>query len=789
MECEEKKHAAVRRKNTLLLKHAAVRRKNKGKTPSSTSRLAIVFNLIVQTEIFPLLLRKMSSQSPPIETTQEVVRSPRRARIPRPEKGIYLIKDLQANQWLEMNVPINVDEDDIPISDKCAYDNALNLRSKVWIDFMNEKKEDGSEWAYCKHCNKKYAGSSRVGTSSLSNHLKTCFAYKQSKRQKLDVGQQILKMGEKMIDGSVDISFFEFNQQISRDDFTRMVIYHEYPFSIADHVFFRVFLRNLQPMFKLITRMTVKADCLKMYEIEKKNIYEELESLPCKVSLTSDMWTSRTMEGYLCLTCHFIDNDWKFQKKILNFINVETPHTGEEISKSITARLYDWNIDNKVFSITLDNCTTNDVVIREMLKVFHSKKSLISNGEFLHVRSCAHILNLIVQDGLGYLRESIHNIRESIKFVKSSQARLERFKKIANQVRSHKSSFFYDVPTRWNSTYLMLVNTLKFKEAFNRMAECDMKYTCAPSEYEWNLAEMIVGCLKLFYDVTERIFGCRYPTSNLYFNDICDIYLALKKWNTSEVNCISNMAASMLEKFEKYWGITSIILGIASILDPRYKMKSIQYFFREIYSYEEERKMNIENVKNALFRFYDAYVEKYDIHDIIPHGHVSTSIATSSTSNSNLAKLAFFVMETTEETPQKSELELYLDEKVHPGAGIEDGTFDILSWWKLNGRKYPMVAQIARDVLAIPISTVASESAFSTGGRVLDEYRSSLKPSTVEALICTHDWLKAKGNGIAHLGSIDAYSTITSASIIDSEYAIHAAILTGKDEEMAGEDV
>jgi hypothetical protein len=54
----------------------------------------------------------------------------------------------------------------------------------------------------------------------------------------------------------------------------------------------------------------------------------------------------------------------------------------------------------------------------------------------------------------------------------------------------------------------------------------------------------------------------------------------------------------------------------------------------------------------------------------------------------------------------------------------------------------PYPAEIARDVLAVPISIVASESAFSIGGCVLDSFRSSLYPLTIEAMICTQNWIR-----------------------------------------------
>jgi hypothetical protein len=49
--------------------------------------------------------------------------------------------------------------------------------------------------------------------------------------------------------------------------------------------------------------------------------------------------------------------------------------------------------------------------------------------------------------------------------------------------------------------------------------------------------------------------------------------------------------------------------------------------------------------------------------------------------------------------------------------------------------------------MAVQVSTIASESAFSAGGRVVDPYRSSLDPDMVEALICTKDWVAAEREG------------------------------------------
>ena len=68
-----------------------------------------------------------------------------------------------------------------------------------------------------------------------------------------------------------------------------------------------------------------------------------------------------------------------------------------------------------------------------------------------------------------------------------------------------------------------------------------------------------------------------------------------------------------------------------------------------------------------------------------------------------------------------SEVEMYLKDPIEDPSNLK---LNVLLWWRVNGSRYPILEKIARYILVVPVSTVASESAFSTGRHIIDEYRS-----------------------------------------------------------------
>ncbi|WOL04940.1 AC transposase [Canna indica] len=102
--------------------------------------------------------------------------------------------------------------------------------------------------------------------------------------------------------------------------------------------------------------------------------------------------------------------------------------------------------------------------------------------------------------------------------------------------------------------------------------------------------------LELFYGVTALFSGTLYPTSNVYFLNICEVRIALRERRSDPNVIIQQMVTTMIAKFDKYWGVINRVMIVGTILNPGYKMLLLNYFFARIYG--DDAEYEIQKVKN-----------------------------------------------------------------------------------------------------------------------------------------------------------------------------------------------
>ncbi|KAL0011073.1 hypothetical protein SO802_006181 [Lithocarpus litseifolius] len=482
------------------------------------------------------------------------------------------------------------------------------------------------------------------------------------------------------------------------------------PFRFVEYTSIRAIFAYLCPEATIITRNIARSDLIKMHGREKEKIKFMLKDAPSRISLTSDLWTSVITNGYMCITAHFIDRNWVLQKRVLNFCFMLPPHNGVSLFEKMYNLLCEWEIENKVFSVTLDNASSNDVSVDILRTQLSIRKALVCNGEFFHLRCFAHILNLIVQDGLKEIDIAIQKIRESVKYVKVSQVRKQKFLESVNQMSLDGKRGSQEVPTRWNSIFLMIENALYYRRAFFHLELTESNDKNCPTVDEWSKVEKIDKFLAVFYDATCAFSGTKYPAANLYFPSVFMIYLTLRQQMENEDEYLRRMAIQMLAKFEKYWLDFNVLLAIAVSLDPRYKLQFVDFCCKKLYGYSGSPAYL--NVREKLFSLFMEYANNAPTTSTATgkHGgkvvHVSPIQSFSKETRAVMQEFDLFEIEEESAHSQKSQLELYLDEpRVDRSANI-----NILAFWKAIQFRFPELASMARDVLSVPISIVASES-------------------------------------------------------------------------------
>ncbi|XP_031247880.1 zinc finger BED domain-containing protein RICESLEEPER 2-like [Pistacia vera] len=311
----------------------------------------------------------------------------------------------------------------------------------------------------------------------------------------------------------------------------------------------------------------------------------------------------------MVLIGHFVDGNWRLQKRILNFLYIAPPRTGSQIADLIYKCLKEWGIENKVYTISMDNASSNDTAIRILKENLAIDNRLLCGGRLFHVRCCAYILNLIVQDGLSQIRSIIDDVRDSVAYVKQTESRLIVFSEIVQMLRLPNRKLILDCKTRWNSTFEMLSIAVKFKNVFERYKEKDPHYNCCLSVEELVKVEQVCEVLGVFSTITNVISRNEYPTANIYLSEIFRVKVMLDQKSVDENDFIRHMVTKMKQKFDKYWGECNLLMCVVVVLDPRCKMAVLDYCLPKMYG-EIDAQVHKSKVKD-VYQIYQEYVDYY----------------------------------------------------------------------------------------------------------------------------------------------------------------------------------
>jgi hypothetical protein len=301
------------------------------------------------------------------------------------------------------------------------------------------------------------------------------------------------------------------------------------------------------------------------------------------------------------------------------------------------------------------------------------------------------------QLALGAVSEIVNKIRETTRYIKSSQTVLAKFNEMAKEVGIMTTKcLFLDNPMQWNSTYSMLEAALEFKDVLILLQENDTAYSIFLSEIEWERLTAVTSYLKLFFEVLNIFTNRKYPTANIFFPELCDVKLHLIEWCKNSDVYISSLALKLRSKFDEYWDKCSLGLAVAAMLDPRFKMKLVDYYYPQIYGSMSTSR--IEEVFDGVKALYNEHSIGSPLasHDQglawqVGNGTGPLNLPWSAKdSRDRLMGFDKFLHETSQGEGAKSDLEKYLEEPLFP----RNVDFNILNWWKVHTPRYPVLSML-----------------------------------------------------------------------------------------------
>ncbi|KAK3199703.1 hypothetical protein Dsin_023118 [Dipteronia sinensis] len=528
-------------------------------------------------------------------------------------------------------------------------------RSDVWDKFEKYKDEDGKDLAKCNLCEKLFDGSSKKGTTHLRNHFNSC----QKKRNEGGASDS----GDKPAGNSVT------DQQSNHLDRVKTLIKQcrwPSPNQVGD------------------------ADIISVYNEEKEKLRMYFEKLCCRFSL---MIKYVVYGNYTCFKVCFIDDDWKLKEKIIGVKCIE----GDQNMEVLKTVLLDLGIDNKIFSMVTDSHSeiyVDKYVMSsdERENRFSGQVSLLSNCKFC----VPDFSNMYISCG-GFedrMGEVLHDHMSKIfNYITQTSSKIVTFRMAIGKARSlGKEVTAEDIPTeeKLENMYWfdLLTIALGLKEAFFELENIDLDFKPINlTKEEWD----VITTFYLFCDEENDIdgmlcFGPECETANMYFPALCRMYKKSLVLVTLDSFICGERYRQLVRdveicrnQFKNCWNQYNLILAVAAVLDPRFKMDIVKHWYKKIYGDECETQFEI--FMNYFTDVYNEYAKG---------------------TNNFQSSISYGMLDFSGNISYHEGLELDLYLKYFNFPSWEN--FDILGWWRAYSRNLPTLAKMARDFLSIKIA-------------------------------------------------------------------------------------
>ncbi|GES84622.1 zinc finger BED domain-containing protein 1-like [Rhizophagus clarus] len=288
----------------------------------------------------------------------------------------------------------------------------------------------------------------------------------------------------------------------------------------------------IDPQFTVPGEKKLKMMIARSYGYNKEKLKLLLKTAQ-SISLTTDLWSSRSKHGYLGLTATWINKNFEIMDVLLVISYFPTPHTAKAITEGIKNAMQKWEIENLVVSIITDNRVNVVAAIRDLTPI----KRL----------SCAaHTLQLAISKGLKVVENLVSRTKQLINFF-FTQKQIERLIKVQKEIGYEEPlHLIQDISTRWNSSYLAWDRLIFLQYAVLQLS-VNLSYSLISEEKtdgirlkkimikdnEWELLDELCNILAPFEKATQDFSGNTYVTLSQMFPIITDLTNSLKPSDNS----------------------------------------------------------------------------------------------------------------------------------------------------------------------------------------------------------------------------------------------------------------